>query len=140
MVNGWMKMIGEYYQLLQNNKAWQFLWTWIKAHVKGDSLLFKWRVMALLICLFFFFAPLENFSLIWRNHHYQWRTTKFDLCWALMAIAQWESFNGLVTLTLVAEYLQSRAVTTCLTTWVCLNQESNPNLLTLDWWSNPNLP
>ena len=27
-----------------------------------------------------FYAPSENFSLIWRRHHYQWRASNFDLC------------------------------------------------------------
>ena len=33
-----------------------------------------------LFCLFAFFlvfVPFENFSLIWRGHHYQWRAAKF---------------------------------------------------------------
>ena len=32
------------------------------------------------------FVPLDNFSLIWKRHHYQWRASNFDLCSALMAI------------------------------------------------------
>ena len=35
------------------------------------------------VCLEFF-VPLENFSLIWRRHHYRWRSAKFDQCSALM--------------------------------------------------------
>ena len=30
------------------------------------------------VCLWFF-IPLENFSFIWRRHHYWWRATNFDL-------------------------------------------------------------
>ena len=40
-----------------------------------------------------FFVPLENFSLIWRCHHYWWTAANFDLCWALMAIEQWGFFS-----------------------------------------------
>ena len=42
------------------------------------------------ICL----IPLENFSLIWKRHHYQWRATNFDLYSALMEIEQWGFFNA----------------------------------------------
>ena len=38
-------------------------------------------------------VPVENFSLIWRSHHYRWRAANFDLCSALMAIEQWEFFS-----------------------------------------------
>ena len=34
----------------------------------------------------------ENFSLIWRRHHYGYRTAKFDLNSTLLAIEQWELF------------------------------------------------
>ena len=68
------------------------------------------------------FVPLENFSLIWRRHHYRWRAENVDLCSALMAIEQWGFFNvphllwngasvynghlrGPVTLTPIAERL-----------------------------------
>ena len=44
-------------------------------------------------CLFGVFVPLENFSLIWRLHHYRWRAAIFNLCSALMAIEQWGLFN-----------------------------------------------
>ena len=40
-----------------------------------------------------FIVPLENFSLIWRRHHYRWRAANFDLCSALMAIEQWGFFS-----------------------------------------------
>ena len=36
-----------------------------------------------------FFVPLQNISLIWRNHLYCWKAANFDLCSALMAIEQW---------------------------------------------------
>ena len=75
------------------------------------------------ICLFvLIFVQLENFSLIWRRHHYRWRAANFDLCSALMAIEQSVFFSGPqllwhgasvyndnpqgpVTLTRIAEYL-----------------------------------
>ena len=34
------------------------------------------------------YVPLENFSLIWRRHHYRRMAAHFDLCSALMAIKQ----------------------------------------------------
>ena len=68
------------------------------------------------------YVPLENFSIIWRRHHYRWRAANFDLCSALMAIEQWGFFSlphlmwhgpsvynghiqGPVTLTPIAERL-----------------------------------
>ena len=44
------------------------------------------------VCLRFI-VPVENFSLIWRRHHYRWRAANFDLCSALMAIEQWGFFS-----------------------------------------------
>ena len=35
-----------------------------------------------------FFVQIDNYSLIWRRHHYRWRAVKFDLCLARMAIEQ----------------------------------------------------
>ena len=46
----------------------------------------------LFVCLEFL-VPLENFSLVWRRHHCQWRAANFDLCSALMAIEQWGFFS-----------------------------------------------
>ena len=40
------------------------------------------------VCLGFC-VPFENFSLIWRRYHFQWRALNFDLFSALMAIEQW---------------------------------------------------
>ena len=48
------------------------------------------------VCLFVlygFYVQLENFSLIWRRHHYWWKVDNFDLCSALMAIEQWGFFS-----------------------------------------------
>ena len=36
-----------------------------------------------------FFVQIDNFSLIWRRHHYRWWAAKFDLCLARMAIERW---------------------------------------------------
>ena len=48
--------------------------------------------IACLIVCFRFFVPLENFSLIWKRHHYRWWTTNFDLYLPLMAIENWWLF------------------------------------------------
>ena len=50
--------------------------------------------LSMFVCLWFFF-PLENFSLIWRRHHYRWRAVNFDLCSTLMVIEQWRFFSVL---------------------------------------------
>ena len=85
--------------------------------------------LCLFVC-FEFIVPLENFSLIWRRHHYWWRASNHDLCSALMAIEQWGFFNvqhllwhgptvynvhlrGLMTLTPIAERFDSGGVTNC---------------------------
>ena len=49
------------------------------------------------VCLWFI-VPLQNFSLIWRRHHYRWRAANFDLCSALMAIEQLGFFSVLYLL------------------------------------------
>ena len=46
----------------------------------------------LFVC-FRIIVPLENFSLIWRRHHYRWRTASFDLFSVLMTIEQWGFFR-----------------------------------------------
>ena len=47
----------------------------------------------LFVCLFRGIVPLENFSLIWRCHHYWWRAANFDLCSTRTAIEQWGFFS-----------------------------------------------
>ena len=63
----------------------------------GDSLFSYFVILCLIVCFFlfgvYFIVPLENFSLIWRRHHYRWRVANFDLCSALMIIEQWGFFN-----------------------------------------------
>ena len=46
----------------------------------------------LFVC-FRIIVPLKNFSLIWRRHHYRWRTASFDLFSVLMTIEQWGFFR-----------------------------------------------
>ena len=53
-------------------------------------------VVCFFVCLFVcigFFAPLENFSLICRRHHWRLRAANFDRYSALMAIEQWGFFS-----------------------------------------------
>ena len=40
-----------------------------------------------------YIVPLENFSFIWRRHHYRWRAANFDLYSALMVIEQCGFFS-----------------------------------------------
>ena len=51
------------------------IWFWFCLFVLGISSLF------------------ENFSLIWWCHHCRWRAANFNLCSAILAIAQCEFFN-----------------------------------------------
>ena len=46
----------------------------------------------LLVCLGFF-VPLENFSLVWRRHHYRWMAANFDLYSVFMTSEQWGFFS-----------------------------------------------
>ena len=89
-----------------------------------------------------FFVPLENFSFIWKRHHYRWRAANFDLCSALMAIEQWGFFSvphllwhgapvynghlrGPVTLTPIAFQLAVEQSLPVLKAKVCCGWESN---------------
>ena len=92
-----------------------------------------------IICLWFL-VPLEIFSLIRRQHHYQWRAANFDLCSALIAIEHWGIFNVPHLLwhwpTLYNGHIRGPvklafgcgAVTNCLMTCVFHIPESNPDL------------
>ena len=53
-----------------------------------DTLTMCVKSVDLFVCLKFI-VPLENFSLIWRRHHFRWRAANFDLCSVFMAIEQW---------------------------------------------------
>ena len=66
--------------------------------------LIKLHVLFWFACLFvwFFFVPL-----IWKRHHYRWRTANFDLCSALMAIEQWGFFSVPHALWLGATYIMA---------------------------------
>ena len=98
----------------------------------------------LFVCLFVLelIVPLENFSLIWRRHHYQWRAANFDLCSALVAMEQWGFFSmphllwhgalvyncyfrGPATLTSVAEGLAVELLLPMSTPWVCRGWDSS---------------
>ena len=98
----------------------------------------------LFVCLEFIF-PLENFLLIWRRHHYRWKPANFDLCSALMAIEQWGFFNVPHLLRhgptvynghpedpwhsyLLPSVWQWSCHYLFLTTWVCRDRGSNPDL------------
>ena len=95
------------------------------------------------VCLFAlgFIVPIENFSLIWRCHHYRWRAANFDIRSTCMAIEQWGFFSvphllwhgasvydghirGPVTLKPIAERLAVRLSLTVFTT-VCCVWDSN---------------
>ena len=98
------------------------------------------------ICLFWVFVvPLENFSLIWRRHHYRWRAANFDLCSARVAIEQWVFFSvphllwhgasvynghlkGQLTLTPIAECVAVELFLPIFTTYVCRGWDSNTQL------------
>ena len=96
------------------------------------------------VCLFF--VPPENISLIWRHHHYRWRTTNFDLNSKLMAIKQWGFLNvphllwhgptlydghilRPLTLTAFAEIVAVGLSLPELKTWACPDRGSNFDLL-----------
>ena len=73
-------------EVFKKNRVWNFFW-W-------QSVCFDRFIQSLSQKKFvFFIVPLENFSLIWRWHHYWWRVENFDLCSALMAIEHWEFFR-----------------------------------------------
>ena len=101
----------------------------LKALLRFDSQ--NLPAWTLFVCLF---VPHENFSLIWRRHHYRWRAANFDLYLVFMAIEQWGFFNvphllwhrptiynahlrGSVTLMPFAKRFGSWAITTVLTTF-----------------------
>ena len=104
-----------------------------------------------------FIVPLENFSLIWRPHHYRWRASNFDLCSALMAIEQWGFLSvphllwhgtfvydghlrGHVTLTHIAEHLAVELSLPIFTTYVWFEHptfrlQGQQNLSEFyEWW------
>ena len=103
----------------------------------------------LFVCLGFF-VTLQNFTLVWRRHQYRWRATNFYPYSALMAIEHWGFFSvlhlvwhgptlsnghlrGPVTLTPVAERLAVELSLTVLTTDVCPDLGSNPDLPHARW-------
>ena len=105
----------------------------------------EYLYMFLFVCVEFI-VPLERiFSLIWRRHYCRWWAANFDLCSALVAIEQWGFFNvphllrhwptfynghlrGPVTLAPVTERLAVELSLPFLTTQVCRDRGSNPDL------------
>ena len=73
--NTWMNnRYFNFWQDVEDDKQWK---PWKKSIMYG-----------LFVCLLF--VPLDNFSFIWRRHHWWLRAANFDLCSAPMAIEQWE--------------------------------------------------
>ena len=74
--------------------AGEFLHNWGICSAPTD---FVCLCVCLFLCVFVFlyrvFAPLENFSLICRRHHWRLRAANFDRYSALMAIEQWGFFS-----------------------------------------------
>ena len=96
------------------------------------------------VCLWFI-VKLDNFSFIWKRHHYQWRAAHFVLCSALMAIEQWGIFSlphllwheesvyngnprGTVARTPIAERLAVQLSNTVFTTKVYRDWDLNTQL------------
>lgn len=50
------------------------------------------------IALWLYLVQLEDFSFVWRCHHYKWRTENFDLYLAFLAIKKWGFFSVLFLL------------------------------------------
>ena len=105
-----------------------------------NTLIYLWRIFA-----YAFYVLIEKFSLLWRRQHYRWRAANFDLNSAFMAFEQWGFFSvihllwhrtsvynghirGPATLAPVAKRLQMEMSLPILTTLVCHDWESNPDL------------
>ena len=97
-----------------------------------------------------FVVPLENFSLIWRLHLYQWRAANFNQCSALMTMDKWGFFSlphlvwhgtsayngnlqGPVTLTLIADRFAVELLLPVFTSKVCRSRLGIEHL-TSHWW------
>ena len=113
------------------------------------------RCMSGFVELFVCFILLKNVSVIWKCHHYRWRASNFDLYSALIGIDQWmflsvphllwhgsSVYNGHhrepVTLAPLAERFAVDLSLPVLTTYVCRDRYSNPDLphawRTLYYW------
>ena len=66
------------------------------------------------------FVPSEYFSLMWRRHHYRWRTANCNRVW--------HRIRGHVTLTPVAKHLSMELSLPALATYVCGGWDSNIQL------------
>ena len=58
------------------------------AWFRVDNHLYYWLSVILGI-----FVPIEDFSLIWRRHHYRWWAANFDQCSVRMVIERWGFFS-----------------------------------------------
>ena len=118
--------------------------------------------MYCILCLFVCFTYLSRiFPYKSRRHHYRWKTANFNLCPALIAIEQrafsslphllWHAASvyycrvwGPLTLASVAERLAVELSLPVLTTLVCRDRVSNPDLpharRTLYHWANVVVP
>ena len=84
------------YKLIFSAKSNQMTISTCNNFSTSEKLVFEFQNENINVCLFVymgFFLPLENFSLIWRRHHYRWRATNFELSSTLMAIKQWGLFS-----------------------------------------------
>ena len=119
----------------------------VEAMLRGDweasfFFVFVFWVFCFLFIYLGFFVPVDNFSLIWRRHHYRWRSANVDVYSVFMAIEQWGFFSvphlmwhgptlyschfrGPVALTPVAERLAVELSLPVLTSKVCRRWDSN---------------
>ena len=86
MSNTFSHCLAFYLKKIKKNLC--YIWLKIYLMVKNSPFI----LAIYFVCLWFFF-PLENFSLIWRLHHCQWRAANFDQCSVLMANEQWGFFS-----------------------------------------------
>ena len=91
-------------------------------------------------------CPLENFSLIWRRHHYRWRSLNFDLYSALISIELRGSLACHTSRDTGHPFITPRnrnthtccrafgsgAVTTCTCTWFLRLRSADAKIQTLD--------
>ena len=94
MFNTYLTVVNKFlfpFLFLMNMILWIHLHIYSVVSIRINHLCIL-MIVCLFVCLRFYF-PLENFSVIWRCHHYRWRNTNFDLYLALMAIKQWGFFK-----------------------------------------------
>ena len=79
---------------LYNNRMWillRNLFQSISLVLIYLPFIFFYKIYSLFICLGFI-VPFENFSLIWRRHHYRWIAWNFDVYLPPMTSEQWGYF------------------------------------------------